>query len=455
MDVMVDELPGVFGDVLDHAPGCELDDALDDAASWWVDSVPDAVPESGPEDADDLLDRLVALERRRSQLAAMEADLLVRLAGQDVQHRQVSVLDPVSDAERLLDIADEVREEIAAVLRRAPGAVHDQLVAARLLVGPMRRTLDALAAGLITEANAKVLAEGADVLHRSLGADADAFERSCATLQDRLLARAESCTRSQLRRAVRAAVAAIDAAGERERRRQARAQVDVCVYPDDDGLSVLMARMTTVDATRVLAAVNAVAASGTLITDCDATLGERRAAALLALATGTPDEVGPQAQARAQVRAEVQVTVALADLLDGADGSGPIGALLEDPTVPIMLRRLVTDPLTGRALDLGRRRYEVSEALRRWIVARDRTCRFPGCSRRAAACQVDHVTAWSDEGATDAANLHALCTRHHQLKTHAGWEVRRDDGTGLTVWSSPAGRTYWVDPDPPPEIVAA
>jgi len=114
MDVMVDELPGVFGDVLDHAPGCELDDALDDAASWWVDSVPDAVPESGPEDADDLLDRLVALERRRSQLAAMEADLLVRLAGQDVQHRQVSVLDPVSDAERLLDIADEVREEIAA-----------------------------------------------------------------------------------------------------------------------------------------------------------------------------------------------------------------------------------------------------------------------------------------------------------------------------------------------------
>lgn len=125
-----------------------------------------------------------------------------------------------------------------------------------------------------------------------------------------------------------------------------------------------------------------------------------------------------------------------------------VGTLLDDPHVPLTIRRLITDPQTGRALDLGRRRYEVSEPLRRWIIARDRTCRFPGCSRRASACQLDHVAAWSDGGGTDASNVHALCTRHHQLKTHGGWRVSREDATGLTVWTSPTGRTYWVDPEP-------
>jgi hypothetical protein len=429
MEVMVDALDD------------ELDDQFADTAPWWADALEgDLIDEA----TDDLLDQLVALDRQRSRLAALEAELMVRLAGSEARHHQVTVLDPSTDTQRLLDIADEVREEIAAALHRPPAAVHDQVVSARLLLGPLRRTRDALAEGRLTESNARVIAEGAALLLRSLGTDPDALETACTALQDRVLARAERCTRSQLRRVVRAAVAGIDAAGELERRRQARASVDVTMCPDEDGLAVLMACMPAVDAARVLAAVNAVARSEALVTGCDATLGERRAAALLALATGTVPGV--------EVRAEITVMVGLADLVEG---TGAVRTLIDDETVPLSIRRLVTDPLTGRALDLGRRRYEVSEPLRRWIATRDRTCRFPGCSRRATACQVDHVTAWSDEGATDAENLHALCTRHHQLKTHAGWEVRRDDGSGLTVWTSPAGRTYWVDPDPPPEIAAA
>lgn len=421
------------------------DGITDDAAPWDVDAR-DETADDGI--ADDVLEQLIALERHRSQIAALEASLLVRIAGVQPQHRQVRVLDPASDAERLLDIADEVREEVAAALRRSPSTVHDQLVAARLLFGPLRRTRDALAEGRITEAHAREVADGADVLHRSLGSDPQMFLKACDALQDRVLARAEHCTRAQLRRMVRAAVAVIDAAGEAERRRRARARVDVCSYPDGDGLAVLMARLSSVDAARVLAAVNAVAASDALTTPCDATLGERRAAALLALVTGAGLVRGTAPAV--QIRTEIQVTVPLADLVGAAGGCGPIAALLDDPGVPVSLRRLVIDPLTGRALDLGRRRYEVSEPLRRWIVARDGTCRFPGCSRRASACQIDHVVSWREGGCTDADNAHVLCTRHHQLKTHAGWQVRRDDDSGLTIWTSPAGRTYWVDPDPPP-----
>ena len=122
--------------------------------------------------------------------------------------------------------------------------------------------------------------------------------------------------------------------------------------------------------------------------------------------------------------------------------------MIDDPAVRVQLRRLLVDPQTGTAIDLGRTRYEVSEPLRRWISARDRTCRFPGCRRRATACQVDHIDPWDDGGRTDAANLQALCTRHHQLKTHRGWRAARDPDTGRSQWTSPLGRTYLVDPEP-------
>jgi hypothetical protein len=122
--------------------------------------------------------------------------------------------------------------------------------------------------------------------------------------------------------------------------------------------------------------------------------------------------------------------------------------LIGDPAVRVTLRRLLTDPATGTAIDLGRTRYEVSEPLRRWITARDRTCRFPGCRRRATACQIDHIDPWDTGGRTDAANLQSLCTRHHQLKTHRGWRATRDPATARTHWTSPRGRTYTVDPEP-------
>ena len=373
----------------------------------------------------------------------------MRVAGVAERRREVIVLDDATDAERLLTIADEAREEVSAALRRPPQTVHDQLVAARLLFGPLRRTLDALAAGRITEAHAREIARHAEVLHRSLSADDTAFTAACIALEDLVLVRAESCTRAQLRRLATAAVAAIDAVGEQDRRRDARALIDVRVQADDYGLSILTAYLQAADADRIRATLDVHAASDALVTPCDATLGQRRAAALLDLVCGSArDGEGrslPGEHGRAAVGAEISIVMTLDEFTRGA---GVVTDLLDDPHLPLSLRRLITDPLTGKALDLGRGRYEVSEPLRRWIIARDRTCRFPGCSRRASACQIDHVVAWSDEGGTDAANLQALCTRHHQLKTHGGWQVSREDSTGLTVWTSPTGRTYWVDPEP-------
>ena len=125
-----------------------------------------------------------------------------------------------------------------------------------------------------------------------------------------------------------------------------------------------------------------------------------------------------------------------------------VRALLTDPDVAVTIRRLVTDPLTGHLLDHGRRTYAIPDRLREFIVARDRTCRFPGCARRADRCQIDHAQPWDDGGSTSPDNLGALCVRHHQLKTHAGWQITHSRPDGGCTWTSPHGRVYEHAPPP-------
>ena len=66
-------------------------------------------------------------------------------------------------------------------------------------------------------------------------------------------------------------------------------------------------------------------------------------------------------------------------------GIGPIPATLArtlaaDPSGT--WRRLVTDPL-GQLIDYGRSTYRPPPPLARHVIARDRTCRFPHCTRTA------------------------------------------------------------------------
>jgi hypothetical protein len=53
--------------------------------------------------------------------------------------------------------------------------------------------------------------------------------------------------------------------------------------------------------------------------------------------------------------------------------------------------------------------------LRRAVLARDRTCRFPGCDRPHAWCNAHHVVHRADGGVTSLSKLVLLCRRHHRL----------------------------------------
>lgn len=107
-------------------------------------------------------------------------------------------------------------------------------------------------------------------------------------------------------------------------------------------------------------------------------------------------------------------------------------------------RRLVTDPITGEALELSTTSYTPPPRLREAIQARDGTCRAPGSRIPASRCDLDHNTPWP-AGPTTADNLAAKSRRAHLHKTRGQWASRQlPDGT--IVWTMGTGREYTTYP---------
>jgi hypothetical protein len=91
----------------------------------------------------------------------------------------------------------------------------------------------------------------------------------------------------------------------------------------------------------------------------------------------------------------------------------------------------------GKTLDVGRKTRAIPPALRRALAARDRGCRFPGCTctRFVDAHHIDH---WADGGVTSLHNLALLCRLHHRLVHEGGFSIATRNG-GL-VFRDPCGR---------------
>ncbi len=309
-------------------------------------------------------------------------------------------------------VVDPTSPEVACAMVWSPGAASAMVDVAVDVVTDLPEVLAALSAGLVDLGKVREISQGT-------------CELGPGDRQD-VVARAVVYARTHTRRQVRLwlvrEVDRIDPEAAERRRRSARKARGVWLVPECDGMATLSALLSAEEATACMESIRAASGSG----------AAGQADVLVALLTGTTP---------AQ---PVPVTVIMTG--EGAQivGYGPIadghaGQLLARLTSPSALIRL-----DRPGLRVG---YAPSAAIRRYVQARDRHCRFPGCGRPARACDLDHLVPWP-AGGTHVDNLICLCRTHHRMKAHTRWRVRALAGMTLE-WTSPTGRKYLTVLDDP------
>jgi hypothetical protein len=362
-----------------------------------------------------LLDTLDEIERAKAQLDGRAQHVLARLLDGDSSGKEYVV------------------EEVATALRIAPQTAQSRMHAAVEYAQRFPKLLASLATGETTLLHLRAVAEAARGLD-----DARAGE-----LETRVLERAETMTVGEFRAAAKRVAARLDPRGEQQRHEAAAPDRRIEYLPQDDGMASLWVYLAATDAAAVMARVDATARASVDEPGAERTTDQKRVDAFVDLVTSGAS--GGTAKPLVSVTVADTTLLGLDDQPAELAGYGPITAtvarrLADEPGC--VLRRLPREASPLRQEP----QYEPSNRLNAAIIARDGTCRFPGCRRRADRCEIDHIIARRHGGPTVDWNLHALCRRHHHLKHEAGWKVRRrPDGT--TEWTSPTGQTYDKPPD--------
>lgn len=152
-----------------------------------------------------------------------------------------------------------------------------------------------------------------------------------------------------------------------------------------------------------------------------------------------------------RITATVQVTVAATtlagvdDRFAELDGHGPLHPDIARQVAADTAgwNRLLLDPV---GMVTATDRYTPTEAMKRFLRARDQRCRFPGCQSPAARCEIDHNHDHARGGPTSTGNLSCFCRAHHALKhpdidDDFRWYARQLPG-GAVEWISPLRRNY-------------
>ncbi len=258
-----------------------------------------------------------------------------------------------------------------------------------------------------------------------------------ATTEEELVLLAREATGAQLETIIRAYRGVLEAdevepAATRHHRRRVRTSWD------DDGSLAVSARLDAEEGARLVAALDFVvdpeeegegARVGALMRIVDA--------GLAALRAGEEPSPGTAVVPTVVVHVEAEV---LAGMVEGQ------GSVEDGPRLPLeTVRRFGCDGLVGLALDRegvtldeGRRRRTPGARQRRYILGRDRHCRFPGCGRR-GHLDIHHCVHWINGGRTDRANLITVCGYHHRVVHEGGFRVD-GDGKGRFAFYDPRGR---------------
>ena len=398
-------------------------------------------------------------------------------------------------------LVDELALVKGVSLNAATGLAERSLA----LVRELPATLAALADGLVDQSRANAIVRALAGQSQAAGGSVEPAVVAEVEAQALGWARAGE-TPVRLGERVAAALIAVDHAAADRRRKKAERAADVRVRSTGNGMSELIVELPTPVAVacrervdtcarmakddgdeRPIGQLRSCVAAELMLrpgdTDREPVTAHLQVIAPLPVLGGRPaaaDETQPEAggvptdEDAASVEGAPITHQQLRDLLEQLDSlcpgglQAPTGGSLDislvDPVTGALratvsrpeLQRLVGRgcpdhpgggcrcPVLDRPPPVGR--YTPTPAQRRFLRARDRTCRHPGCRRPAARTDLDHVHAHAHGGPTDCANLCCLCRRHHRLKTHApGWRFTMTaDGT-LSV-TTPSGVTRTTHP---------
>jgi len=403
------------------------------------------------------IDFLAALERQDGWLFALKQRAITAVAG-----AQASVGEGP-----LFGVDEAEREDVSTALRLSPSTAQMRIDVARNLVNNLPNTCSALALGEISSAHATVIArETASAIQDGMS------ESAIFDIEARAIAFAEFHTPGQVANHVRSAVAKYSPEEFEESVSKATSLRRVSCYNDPDGMSTVVAILPAADAQIVMNSIEAFILRADQISQAEGkeqTLGKypscgedqglakdqsltkdmKRADALSSICaqflSQLDDVVTPHRRPLT-----INVTVDLPTLLGLAEnpgqlaGYGPIpAAVARELASDGRWKRFITEPQTGNLLDFGRESYEPPQQLKDFLIARDRTCRFPGCRRSALLSDLDHAESWESGGRTSAENIGALCRRHHRLKTHDGWTIE-SFADGSCMWRSPLGKEFFT-----------
>ena len=84
----------------------------------------------------------------------------------------------------------------------------------------------------------------------------------------------------------------------------------------------------------------------------------------------------------------------------------------------------ITQDKKGNPLNVSRKHRVVQPPLKRALLARDKCCRYPGCTHE-KWLDAHHVVHWADGGETSLDNTILLCSTHHRLLHEGGFRINK------------------------------
>ncbi|BCW62022.1 HNH endonuclease signature motif containing protein [Arthrobacter sp. StoSoilB22] len=433
----------------------------------------------------ELIDQLRGLEELKSAITGLQARAAVAF---DHAQRAEQAAAGVPASEQ----GQGVGAQVALARRESPNKGSRLLGLARALVTEMPRTLAALESGQLNEWRAMLLVK----------------ETACLSVEDRCAVDEELApdTGTFEGKGDRAIIAAVKAAAYRrdprsvaQRASHAATERTVSLRPAPDTMTYLTALLPVAQGVAAYAALTREADTARAGGD-SRSRGQVMADTLVERVTGTPGGAAginldlvmtdrtlfqadseparlkgygivpaqwarkllrePQGSKRQGGEHQADKASGLATgQEDEASGlaTGREGSPVPDRDFTVWLRRLYTAPGTGELLNMDSTARLFPPRLRRFIEARDDTCRTPYCD--APIRHIDHVLPWRSGGTTTPNNGAGLCEACNHTKENTGWNskiVTGDKQGGHTLQiSTPTGHAYVSKAPPLPGHVRA